>query len=126
MRTVISASLLLLYTCAVLRPLYPFADYLLNRNYIANVLCENRDKPKMHCNGKCHLMKELKKSVDDDPKAPAPSRTEVKYETSLYTIDESMALAISAHLTGLSAWSDEETDHYASCAVSDIFRPPKA
>ena len=33
--------------------------YELNKEYIANHLCVNRDKPKMHCNGCCHLKKEL-------------------------------------------------------------------
>jgi len=37
------------------------ADYLLNKDYIAKVLCVNRDKPEMKCNGKCHLAKQLKK-----------------------------------------------------------------
>jgi|LakMenEpi03Aug12_release.lakeMendotaPanAssembly.Ray.scaffolds.fasta_scaffold722501_1 hypothetical protein len=37
------------------------ADYLLNRDYIAKILCINRDKPEMKCNGKCHLAKQLKK-----------------------------------------------------------------
>jgi hypothetical protein len=37
------------------------ADYILNRDYIAKVLCINRDKPEMKCNGKCHLAKQLKK-----------------------------------------------------------------
>lgn len=37
------------------------ADYLLNKDYIAKVLCVNREKPEMKCNGKCHLAKQLKK-----------------------------------------------------------------
>ena len=36
-------------------------DYCLNKKYIASTLCENRNRPQMHCNGKCHLRKELKK-----------------------------------------------------------------
>jgi hypothetical protein len=36
------------------------AGYEVNRDYIAKNLCENRNKPQMHCNGKCHLNKELK------------------------------------------------------------------
>lgn len=35
------------------------AGYELNKNYIAKVLCVNRDKPEMHCNGKCYLKKKL-------------------------------------------------------------------
>jgi len=30
-----------------------------NHDYIASVLCENRDKPQMHCDGKCYLKKEM-------------------------------------------------------------------
>jgi hypothetical protein len=29
------------------------------------VLCENKAKPMMHCNGKCHLMKELAKANEN-------------------------------------------------------------
>jgi hypothetical protein len=34
-------------------------DYRLNKDFIAKNLCENKAKPKMHCNGKCQLMKKL-------------------------------------------------------------------
>ncbi|UOQ68840.1 hypothetical protein [Hymenobacter volaticus] len=36
------------------------ANWWLNRDYVARVLCINRDKPAMHCNGKCHLAKRLR------------------------------------------------------------------
>lgn len=35
-------------------------DYLVNKKYISTVLCENRNRPQCHCNGKCHLRKEFK------------------------------------------------------------------
>ena len=34
-------------------------NYMVNKDFIAKNLCENRDKPMMHCNGKCHLRKQL-------------------------------------------------------------------
>lgn len=37
-----------------------YVHYELNKKYIAEVLCENKDKPEMHCNGKCHLKKQIK------------------------------------------------------------------
>ncbi|RTL58274.1 MAG: hypothetical protein EKK37_08015 [Sphingobacteriales bacterium] len=37
------------------------AEFYWNRDYIAKNLCENRNKPQMHCNGKCHLKKQLQK-----------------------------------------------------------------
>ncbi len=37
-------------------------DYLSNKKYVTSVLCENRDRPLLHCNGKCYLKKEFKKN----------------------------------------------------------------
>ena len=34
-------------------------DYTVNKEYISKNLCENRTKPKLHCNGKCQLMKKM-------------------------------------------------------------------
>jgi hypothetical protein len=35
------------------------ADYELNKDYITKNFCVNKAKPMMHCNGKCHMRKEL-------------------------------------------------------------------
>ncbi|MFN8166406.1 MAG: hypothetical protein U0X76_09655 [Bacteroidia bacterium] len=44
---------------------FVLAGYELNRSYISKNLCENKSKPSLHCNGKCHLKKELQKETDD-------------------------------------------------------------
>lgn len=44
------------------------AYYHLNKDYIARVLCENRDKPQLHCDGKCYLAKQLKAQQDRQDK----------------------------------------------------------
>lgn len=36
------------------------ADYFINIGYIVKNLCENKEKPKLHCNGRCYLAKQLK------------------------------------------------------------------
>lgn len=36
-----------------------YTDYLLNKEFVASVLCVNKDIPKNHCEGKCHLKKQL-------------------------------------------------------------------
>jgi hypothetical protein len=36
------------------------AYYQINKEYITRVLCKNRDKPQLHCNGQCYLAKKLK------------------------------------------------------------------
>jgi len=41
-----------------------YAGFEMNRNYIAAKLCENRNKPWLHCNGKCYLMKKIKQAEE--------------------------------------------------------------
>ncbi|GJM28580.1 MAG: hypothetical protein DHS20C17_12150 [Cyclobacteriaceae bacterium] len=36
-----------------------YIDYELRRDYISEVLCINREKPKTNCEGKCYLKKKL-------------------------------------------------------------------
>ena len=44
------------------------AYYHANKDYIARVLCENRDKPQLHCDGKCYLARKLKAQQDKQDK----------------------------------------------------------
>lgn len=48
-----------LYMLAMLKPVMPVFDYVINQDYIAEYLCINKDKPEMHCDGKCYLMQML-------------------------------------------------------------------
>ena len=50
----------------VFRPLVPLVEYAVNYNYIKDVLCINKNKPELHCNGKCYLSKELAKTNDTE------------------------------------------------------------
>ncbi len=45
----------------LLKPILPVIEYAINYDYISKVLCVNKEKPKLQCNGKCHLTKELAK-----------------------------------------------------------------
>lgn len=42
-----------------------YLNFALNRQYIANNLCENRSKPLMNCKGKCYLKKQLQKEEQE-------------------------------------------------------------
>jgi hypothetical protein len=46
--------------------LFVYAGFELNRNYIATHLCENRDKPWLHCNGKCYFMKKIRQAEEKE------------------------------------------------------------
>lgn len=46
----------------MIQPIMPLIEYNVNKEYIASVLCENRNKPELACNGKCYLNKKIKES----------------------------------------------------------------
>nr|MBP8212168.1 hypothetical protein [Saprospiraceae bacterium] len=63
---------IMVYVLVVLMSLPAFtgvATYIswrINQDYIAKYLCENKDKKELKCKGKCHLMKNLKKSEQQE------------------------------------------------------------
>lgn len=73
-----------------------FINYAINKEYIAKNLCENKSKPKLHCNGKCQLKKELQKQ---DKKEDTPSNIKDKYEIQLFS-EIYDSLIVCSFLTG--------------------------
>lgn len=55
-----------LYLVAMLRPLGPVFNYVLNFDYISTVLCINQDKPEMACHGTCQLSKQIQDQENQD------------------------------------------------------------
>jgi hypothetical protein len=56
-----------------------------NHNYIATVLCENRDKKALHCDGKCYLKKKLAAANQD--KVPAGQEEQKSLKKGLETFE---------------------------------------
>lgn len=56
-------------------------DYLVNNEYIKEVLCINKERPKLQCGGKCYLMQQLKKSEtpQDENEPPITALTKIEY-----------------------------------------------
>ena len=68
MRSVLAYILLAAIMLPTLSPWGTVAYYQINKTYIARVLCENRDKPILNCNGKCFLAKKLKEQQEKKDK----------------------------------------------------------
>lgn len=62
--------ILLVASIMLVKPLWPIMEYVINYDYIANVLCENKNRPQLQCNGKCYLAKQLEKEQKDSDKNP--------------------------------------------------------
>ena len=94
-------SLVFLYLVAMLRPIQPYLEYILNQDYIAEFLCVNKDKPELQCNGKCHLAKELKKQQEKEPLSTATVFMEnypIGFVT-IFKIDKPSTCALKVHHT---------------------------
>jgi len=58
----------------------PFIEYKINKERIAKVLCVNKDKTEMQCNGKCYLKKQLRKANNEQSEQSSPLPTYSKTE----------------------------------------------
>ncbi len=89
MRSVLAYILLLALGFSILSKSFIGFNYFLNLDYYTSVLCSNKDNPALHCNGKCHLKKEMQK---DEQKKSIPSG-QVKTGGEVSFFIENMVLA---------------------------------
>lgn len=109
-------SLILLLQCSIRTII--IAHFEINKEYISENLCENRNKPELHCSGKCYLEKELQKESNS---IPLTELLKEKFEES-YLAQTSLVL--------FSVFLDE-VNHFSLYLfkvkllfISSIFHPP--
>ena len=80
------------------KPILPYIEYAIFKEYIAKNLCENRDKPKSCCAGKCFLKKELKKNNENGESAPKSEnkKTQNNHEVKEFLSHENSSVEISS------------------------------
>jgi hypothetical protein len=97
------------------------ASYYANKDYIAKNLCENRDKPKMHCDGKCCLKKKLAKEGKDQ--APSPRNQKSEQSVNLFCADTKFEIAYFRPSPARSRFFSYDDGN--TCAFHhSVFRPP--
>lgn len=63
---VIAITLLIALISCNLSRFFVYAGFSLNQKYIATTLCENKNRPWLHCNGRCYLMKKLHQAEEKE------------------------------------------------------------
>ena len=63
------------------KPVFPVLEYMVNYDYIARELCENKNKPELNCNGQCYLMKSL--AEEAEKQLPGEQRAKPGFEIQL-------------------------------------------
>ncbi|HWB62124.1 MAG TPA: hypothetical protein VG603_01345, partial [Chitinophagales bacterium] len=98
-----------------------WANYEINRQYIAQNLCENRDKPCMHCNGKCYLRKQLEKGGGEHSKIPAAVLSNETAFVSEMPVKYCFCIHLDINRINLGLLPAKP---YAFISHTDIFHPP--
>lgn len=95
--------------------------YYANKNYVAAALCENKDKPQLHCQGKCFLKKELKNAEGESHK----SKKGAEQQEVVLALPV-LPVRLSASLPALidKPKTPFRKSHYRHLFLSDTFHPP--
>lgn len=109
-----------------------YGYYVLNKTYIKDNFCENKAKPELACDGKCHLKKMLsvsEKTTEAPEQLPSlPSLDELKLPTLFYQSQQFLVLQSYWCITTLnSPLAALETPWcYSFDPVYSCFKPPQA
>lgn len=108
----------------VFRPLIPLAEYAVNYNYIVKTLCANKNKPELHCNGKCYLSKELAKANSDAESTPFNKiKNSGQKILDIYTLPEIIEVTFKGKIIVSHSHFIYETG-YSFLFLTPIFKPP--
>ncbi|KFF08310.1 hypothetical protein [Chryseobacterium luteum] len=107
----------------VFRPLIPLIEYAVNYDYISTVLCINKNKPDLHCNGKCYLSKELAKTNDSGSSPLSKTKNSGQKILDICTLPEIASIDKAERFLSLNFNFLYKTA-YAFLFLKHIFKPP--
>jgi hypothetical protein len=102
---------------------YILGDFLLNQEFIAEVLCINKDKPMLNCDGQCFLATQLKKAEEKERSAHHDYLNQ-NSKLSFFIIPQTVDTAdTTIQLDFIDHFPQAQLTTYAEFP-SDIFHPP--
>lgn len=93
----------------------------LNQTYIAEYFCVNKDKPMLHCDGKCYLARKLKEAEEKEKKSDKES-LKVSYQPA--SIVEKTVLTFPVSLA--KKHQSVDLPFLLPSRPAKIFHPPRA
>lgn len=105
--------------CQTFSQIFVVTNFLINRDFIAQNLCENIDKPELNCHGTCFLNEELEK--DTERKS---DKTSTKFEVLVAGSIEEVKIYLSKPIQHKKEFlkADSEVELYGF--YNPIFHPP--
>ncbi|MBM1105689.1 hypothetical protein JQC67_05995 [Aurantibacter crassamenti] len=99
-----------------------WADYCMNNEYIREVLCINKEKPKLECDGKCYLATMLKKESQKKESDEKMLFSEVSVTPVFFVTNQDITFNTIEFLTTVENFF--YSDHYHLLSHTDRDRPP--
>lgn len=104
-----------------------FVSFKWNQAYIATTHCENKRQPKLECDGKCYLKKQIKKQQESDDSPLVSKKGQffdffIKEESKTFSFSSFQAPIKVTKLAKVLFFEDAEL--YARLLVTRLFRPP--
>ena len=119
--TIIAFSLSGIMLLNILHVPFTYAYYYLDQSGFIALLCENKDKPELECNGKCHLKKITQKETDEN-NSPIP--VIIEKEIILFFQNPTKNTAI--EFIEERSIFDMYLTHYSYTEAYSLFHPPRA
>lgn len=121
MKTGLHIILLITVLVSIFHKTLIIGSFYLRKAYIIEYLCENRQKPELHCDGKCYLKKQI--NASETAKNNIPSFPVLDENVTFYyeLVDKFVFLTpIINHRSVFLRYQIPQTES----PLSDIFRPP--
>ena len=97
-------------------------DYAMNKAEITQRYCVNKDRPQLHCDGKCYLASKLRRSAKRESKAPNSAPVKIKFEALMPL--RLVPPAPVADFPALVRYARPAPTHYQGAPLTGIFHPP--
>jgi hypothetical protein len=125
MNKLISILLLFCLVVQAITSISVLTFYTVNKAFITEYFCINKDKPSLQCEGKCFVNKQLEKG-QPSPDDPATAQA----DSPIYHLFMPVLSNLQLHITAFSTTSDKAIPHYREPsypqALFFIFHPPQA
>lgn len=99
-----------------------YLDFKLNQDYIAKVLCINRDKPITTCDGRCYLNRQLRKQQENEQAPQQQTTKKQTYETFYQVLFDFKGLTFA----DISIQFPGHKPSFISAYLSTFFHPPQS
>lgn len=106
------------------RLVFPVLDYTLHKEYVQKVLCINKEKPQLKCEGKCYLAQKLKEAAYLDEPLEIPLHTPLKINPQRIDVVSSVPKEFKTDQPLITRWWVTSEEATSQVSLSPLTPPP--